>query len=154
MTYTVSCFAELVLDLKNRFFESDDFNFMLRKSATNDRFSSVLFLYALTNVDFLNKLLVESSHNPFVRKQLRNLYALLNETAFAYKEVEVLVSLLRTRFNYRQGMSEVLRFETTDRWLETMQKMFHDLYLKYRANTRLVSMDERTYVEKLLASIN
>lgn len=147
--FTSYRFSKYVNNLKQRFFEQEDLDFMLNKSMNNDRFSSALFLYSITEHKLLINLIKMSNNNSFVRVQLRNLYYLLNEATFDNEEINNLSLDLRKRLNAWGGNPEIIMRELPDYRLETMKKMYYDLYLTYRAD-RPTSDDEWEHIKKVL----
>lgn len=151
-SFNIYQFAKYINELKQRFFEQDDLDFMLNKSVNNDRFSSALFLYSLTEHKLLMDLFRRGKNNSFVRVQLRNLHFFLNEETFDYEEINNLSVVLSKRLHAWGGYLEDIKKELPDERLETMKKMYYDLYLTYRAD-RPISAEETEHIKKVLGPL-
>lgn len=152
--YDLLHFTKYVRKLKHQLFGSALYTDMLLQSRQNDRWSSCMMLYSLVEPDLLSRLLHDSRTDLFVRSQVRDLYAVLNECSLNYKEQSVLNNTLRRAFNFQDGVTEALVYSKVTYRVNTMSKMYEDLYLVFRNETRVRTSLEDQYVNKLLADVS
>ena len=152
---TLQLFEKHVRDLNMYLFNSGSED-IWPELIMNERKSSVFSLYALVDDSALQELFARmKSGDKNAEMFLRDLYALLNEMGYRFREQEDLSKSLRSRLNYHCGMSALLSSGTKpSRRLQTLHKMFEDVYLECRHSARVKLDGEDEYVESLLSGLD